>query len=365
MFVPDTKVPDLPTSARLTESEALQHVARALGIGISIIDSDFRIVWTNHLVQHDGGSGATVDVIGAYCFTAYYGRESLCPGCLPLKSFQTGEVYTEVSRRVGPDGEAHYLRITSLPIPAPDGTVNEVMEIAMNVTEEKMLQEQLAHAESLALVGQMAAGLAHEIKNPLAGMKGAIQVLQRDHDRIPAAERDDVLKEIGRQVDRLNHNVEDLLAFARPQKPVLGVNDLNKVVAAVVRTAVADPAASGVTFRTELAESALGRFDPHLMEQLLLNLVQNAFQALAGSGTVTIRTRATDELLTLEVEDDGPGMPPEVRARALDPFFTTRHQGTGLGLAIVQRIAAAHDGQVLLNSQPGEGTRVRVLLPQA
>jgi signal transduction histidine kinase len=365
MFVPDAKVPELPLAAGLTESEALQQVARALGIGISIVDRGYRILWTNHLVQpEDPGSGDPADVIGAHCYTAYYGRQSTCPGCLPARSFQTGAVYTEVSRRVGPDGGPHYLRITSLPIPGPDGTVNEVMEIAMNVTEEKLLEEQLAQAEKLALVGQMAAGLAHEIKNPLAGMKGALHILQRDRERIPAAERDEVLKEIERQVDRLNHNIEDLLSFARPQKPVLAVNDLNVVVAAVIRGESADPAAAGVRFRSELAEGAVGRFDPNLIEQLLLNLVQNALQALAGSGTVTIRTRSADDLLTLEVEDDGRGMPPEVRARAFDPFYTTRHEGTGLGLAIVQRIAAAHDGQVLLNSRPGEGTRVRVLLPQ-
>ncbi len=364
--MPDAKVPGLPLTAGLSETEALQQVARALGIGISIVDRDFRIVWTNHLVQHgDGASGEAADVTGAYCYTAYYGRQSICPGCLPLKSFQTGEVYTEVSRRVGLDGRPHYLRITSLPIPGPDGNVDEVMEIAMNVTEEKLLEEQLAQAEKLALVGQMAAALAHEIKNPLAGMKGAVQVLQRDHDRIPAAERAEVLREIGRQVDRLNRHVEDLLAFARPQKPALSETDLNDVVAAVIRVVSADPAAAGVTLRSDLAERARGRFDPHLMEQLLLNVVQNALQALGGAGTVTVRTHATAEALELEVEDDGPGMPPAVRARALDPFFTTRHQGTGLGLAIVQRIAAAHDGQVHLTSHPGRGTLVGVILPQA
>jgi signal transduction histidine kinase len=365
MFVPDAKIPDLPAISGLSESEALQQVARALGIGISIIDRDFKIVWTNNLVQHENGAGQPQDVIGAHCYTAYYGRQSLCPGCLPLRSFQTGEVYTEVSRRIGRNGQPHYLRITSLPIPSSDGAVNEVMEIAMNVTEERHLQDQLAQAKTLALVGQMAAGLAHEIKNPLAGMKGAIQALQRGYDRIPAGERDEVLGEIGRQIDRLNRNVEDLLAFARPQQPVLGTHDLNDVVAAVTRVLAADPEGVGVAVELELAEHAVGRFDPHLLEQLLLNLAQNALQALDGSGTVTIRTQASAEFLAVEVEDDGPGMPPQVRSRALEPFFTTRHQGTGLGLSIVQRIAAAHDGQVLIHSKPGEGTRVRVLLPQA
>jgi signal transduction histidine kinase len=363
MFVPDVKVPALPPAIGLTESEALQQVARALGIGISIIDRDFRIVWTNHLVQPETAlAHSSSDVIGAHCYKAYYGRESLCPNCLPFRSFRTGEVYTEVSRRVGPDGQPHYLRITSLPITNGDGHIDEVMEIAMNVTEERLRDEQLVQAEKLALVGQMAAGLAHEIKNPLAGMKGAIQILQRDDARISPDERLEILREIGRQVDRLNRNVADLLSFARPHEPVLAVGDLNQVVGAVVRNVAVDPGAQSAQLRSELADRAVGRFDQNLMEQLLLNLVQNALQA--GSRCVTIRTRSTSDLLTLEVEDDGPGMPPDVRDRALDPFFTTRHHGTGLGLAIVQRIASVHGGQVLLNSRPGAGTRVRVLLPQ-
>jgi signal transduction histidine kinase len=366
LFVPDTKVPQPPLPTGLSESDALQHVARALGIGISIVDRDFRIIWTNHLVQNeepereDEGSS----VIGAHCYAAYYGRSSICPGCLPLRSFETGEVYTAVSRRVGRDGQPRYLQITSVPIPGPGGTVEEVMELAMNVTESKLLEEQLAQAEKLALVGQMAAGFAHEIKNPLAGMKGAVRVLKGDYDNVPPEERAEVLAEIERQVDRLNRTVEDTLAFARPQKPVLARGNLNDVVSAVMRTVAADPSARDVHVHTNLAEQATGRFDGHLLEQLLLNLVQNALQALDGGGTIVIRTQTTGDMLSIEVEDGGPGMPAEVRRRAFEPFFTTKHRGTGLGLAIVQRIAEAHGGRALLESRPGGGTSVRVLLPQ-
>ena len=136
------------------------------------------------------------------------------------------------------------------------------------------------------------------------------------------------------------------------------------MVRAVLQTLRRDPGTTGVSLRTELAPRASGRFDPNLLEQALLNLAQNAVQALEGRGTLTIRTRRDAELLTVEVEDDGPGMAPDVRRRAVDPFFTTKTRGTGLGLSIVQRIADAHGGHVLLRSRPGEGTRVRILLPQ-
>lgn len=376
MFVPDTKVP-ARRSPHPHASDAFEHAARALGIGISIIDRDFRIRWTNHLVQDDGfraadPSGAEAgglpptggDLGGRLCFEAYYGRASVCPGCLPLRSFATGEVYNGVSRRLDRDGKPRYLQITSLPIQGEDGFVTEVMEIAVNVTEAKLVEEQLAEAEKLALVGQMAAGLAHEIKNPLAGMKAAARVLREGWDAIPAKERTDVLGEIERQVDRLNRNVEDLLAFARPSRPSLQAGDLNDVVRDVLRTLASDPDAGGVTVDCSLADDARGIFDAGLVEQALLNLAQNALHALAGHGTLTVRTRRTADLLTLEVEDDGPGMPPEVRRRAIEPFFTTRHRGTGLGLAIVRRFAEAQGGHLELDSSPGRGTRARILLPQ-
>jgi signal transduction histidine kinase len=373
VFVPDAKVPARGSGSAALASDAFEHAARALGIGISIIDRDFRILWTNHLVQDedapaphagDGGASAGPDLAGRACFEAYYGRGSVCPGCLPLRSFATGEVYTEVTRRLGRDGKPRYLQITSLPIQHEDAAVTEVMEIAVNVTEAKLLEEQLAEAEKLALVGQMAAGLAHEIKNPLAGMKGAIRVLREGWQTIPAQERTDVLREIERQVDRLNRNVEDLLAFSRPSRPSLQPGNLHDVVDRVRRALASDPDAGAVAIRSVLIEDARGLFDAHLVEQALLNLAQNALQALGGRGTLTLRTRRTADLLTLEVEDDGPGMTPEVRRRALEPFFTTRNRGTGLGLPIVRRIAESHGGHFELDSEPGRGTRARILLPQ-
>jgi signal transduction histidine kinase len=373
VFVPDAKVPARGSGSAALASDAFEHAARALGIGISIIDRNFRILWTNHLVQDedalappagDGVASAGPDLAGRACFEAYYGRGSVCPGCLPLRSFATGEVYTEVTRRLGRDGKPRYLQITSLPIQHEDAAVTEVMEIAVNVTEAKLLEEQLAEAEKLALVGQMAAGLAHEIKNPLAGMKGAIRVLREGWETIPAEERTDVLREVERQVDRLNRNVEDLLAFSRPSRPSLQTGDLNDVVDRVRRALASDPEAGAVAIRSVLIEDARGLFDAHLVEQALLNLAQNALQTLGGRGALTLRTRRTADLLTLEVEDDGPGMTPEVRRRALEPFFTTRSRGTGLGLPIVRRIAEAHGGHLELDSEPGRGTRARILLPQ-
>jgi signal transduction histidine kinase len=376
VFVPDAKVPARGSGSAALASDAFEHAARALGIGISIVDRDFRILWTNHLVQDvqdedapaphagDGGASAGPDLAGRECFEAYYGRGSVCPGCLPLRSFATGEVYTEVTRRMGRDGKPRYLQITSLPIQHEDAAVTEVMEIAVNVTEAKLLEEQLAEAEKLALVGQMAAGLAHEIKNPLAGMKGAIRVLREGWETIPVEERTDVLREVERQVDRLNRNVEDLLAFSRPSRASLQPGNLNDVVDRLRRALASDPDAGAVTIRTVLVEDAGGLFDGHLVEQALLNLAQNALQALGGRGTLTLRTRRTADLLTLEVEDDGPGMTPEVRRRALEPFFTTRSRGTGLGLPIVRRIAESHGGHFELDSEPGRGTRARILLPQ-
>jgi signal transduction histidine kinase len=229
--------------------------------------------------------------------------------------------------------------------------------------EHDAIQERLSRAEQLAEVGQLAASLAHEIKNPLAGISGAIQVLRDDL----AAEdpRRRVLEETLRQVSRLDGTVKDLLAYARPAQPQFGPCRLDQVISRVTTLLAPEGTARGVLLVHDSdGDLAPIEADAHQLEQLVLNLVINALHASRKTDRVRVRALSDGEELVLVIEDEGQGMDPVTARRAFEPFYTTKTRGTGLGLSICRRIVDAHGGSIRLDSEVGRGTAVEVRLPR-
>jgi signal transduction histidine kinase len=229
--------------------------------------------------------------------------------------------------------------------------------------ERHAVQERLTRAEHLAHIGQMAASLAHEIKNPLAGISGAIQVIR---DGLPADDdRRPILGDVLRQITRLDGTVRDLLVYARPKPPRLRSCDLNEVVERVLTFMSGEPELRRVRVEfTADASLPLVEADETQIEQVLINLVLNAAQASPDGGQVHVYTELNETHMRLAVEDRGHGMHPDVQARAFEPFFTTKARGTGLGLPICRRIVELHSGTIEVASQLGRGTRVTVELPR-
>jgi signal transduction histidine kinase len=233
----------------------------------------------------------------------------------------------------------------------------------IRAVEHEAVQERLSRAEQLAEIGQLAASLAHEIKNPLAGISGAIQVLRDDM----AAEdpRRGVLEETLRQVMRLDGTVKDLLTYARPAKPQFGPCQLEEVIGRVVALLNPEGSARGIRItckeRTRLAPIEA---DEHQLEQLLVNLLLNAVHASRKGDEVRVDVLSDGEELTLVVEDHGQGMDAATAQRAFEPFFTTKTRGTGLGLSICRRIIDAHGGSISMSSEIGRGTAIEVRLPR-
>ena len=220
-----------------------------------------------------------------------------------------------------------------------------------------------ARAARLSLLGRFSAQMAHDLKNPLAALKGAAQYLQEQLAREGApAERRDFVQLILDQADRLHSVVEHYQRLSQVQ-PVRAPVALDQLVREVLAL---QPFAAGgkVALRTELAGGlpALAA-DRELLAEALENLVANAFEAMPEGGTVTVRTAAARGALVLSVEDDGAGMDARTRERAFDEFFTTKAAGTGLGLPFVRRVAEAHGGSVSLAARPGRGTVVQLRLP--
>lgn len=247
-----------------------------------------------------------------------------------------------------------------------------ILELASHfarVVENSKLYEKMRERDRLAALGEMAAGLAHEIRNPLGAIKGAAQCL--DPRQLPGEEKEFV-GVIVEEVNRLNGVVTAFLDYARPLKQSFGPTDLNEVVTRTIRL-IQNDVPSHITVKQDLAES-LSRVegDAEQLKQVLINLVQNAIQALGDrAGQIVVRSLRPDrfgdfrvgEVVELQVSDDGPGIPLEHQSSIFVPFFTTKEKGTGLGLAICQRIVKSHGGSISVQSRPGEGTTFIIRLP--
>lgn len=230
------------------------------------------------------------------------------------------------------------------------------------------LEEQATEAERMAYVGTLASGLAHEIRNPLNSLSLNMQMLEEE---LPPAEQGAsrrLLTLTRSEIGRLDGLVTDFLSYARPRPP-----DLEEVAALHLlehTSAVVASEAEGRGIRVQIVDrsgAARVRVDRAQIHQALLNLIRNAFAAMEGSGRAARLTLSAERVgaqrIALEVADNGVGLTATQRQRMFEVFFSTKKGGTGLGLAIVQRIARAHRGEVEVASEPGEGTRMRLLLP--
>ncbi len=238
-------------------------------------------------------------------------------------------------------------------------------QIATSIENSKTF-ERLRARDRFVTLGEMAAGLAHEIRNPLAAIRGAVAVLQQPSD-VKSAELWTVIIE---EIARLNRVVESFLDYARPATRHATIRDVGAFVKSCVDAVSRSKGRSGVELSLEI-EPGLRPLhaDADQLERVVVNVVQNAYEALEGDGRVRVAVRRVqgvgpyDTWLEIAVEDDGPGMSETTLERAFIPFYTTKKQGTGLGLALCERLTRAQGGTIALRSKPGEGTGVLIRLP--
>jgi two-component system NtrC family sensor kinase len=232
--------------------------------------------------------------------------------------------------------------------------------------EEKIsLQEQLRHADRLATIGQLAAGVAHELNEPLGNILGFAQLAKKSPNLAAQVEQD--LKNIESASLSAREIIKKLMTFARQLPPKKATVDLNKIVTSSIQFFEARFVKADIKLVCRLA-SDLPKItvDPGQINQVLVNLVVNAMQAMPEGGTLTVETRATEEGVHLSVEDTGAGIAKELTTQIFLPFFTTKdvHEGTGLGLAVVHGIVASHGGEISVDTEEGIGTRFVIYLPR-
>jgi PAS domain S-box-containing protein len=275
-----------------------------------------------------------------------------------------GAVRSHQTERITKDGRRIQVIFTRTAIKDDSGKIIGSSSVVKDFTSFRNLERQLADAEHLATLGELSAGLAHEIKNPLAGIKGAIDVIR---DSLPAGDMHrEILGDVLHEVNRIDNIVRDLLNYAKPRPPSHSSIDLPRMVQRIVAIARKAPKHDSIPIRVhQLSPVPPFTGDETQLEQVLMNLLLNAQKALASDGgiDVTLNYDEQGKIIRMEVKDSGRGIPEDIRKKIFQPFFTTHTDGMGLGLATCLKNVQYHGGSIEVQSEVGQGTTFIVTVP--
>ncbi|WP_309120900.1 PAS domain S-box protein [Paenibacillus sp.] len=291
-----------------------------------------------HSDHHQNSAQVVRDVMQTYDATPFQERQIIC--C---------------------DGSVISVEISSIRIDHYNGK-SVTLSVMRDLTERKEAEELLIRSEKLSVIGQLAAGVAHEIRNPLTSLRGFTQLLRRELDPARFYYIETMLSEL----DRMTYIVNDFMSLSKPQLVAYRNHDLADTLRAVLLVIESEALLHNITVHWDHRGGLPPvRCDEHRMKQVFLNVLKNAIDAMPDGGAIHLKMEAVDDELLVRIRDEGPGMPKELIDRIGDPFFTTKSDGTGLGLMICHRIVEAHRGSIRFTSAPGAGTTVDIFLPIA
>ncbi|MEL6821457.1 MAG: ATP-binding protein [Calditrichota bacterium] len=271
------------------------------------------------------------------------------------------------------DGKLIRVDVNASPLHDHNNRFEGVILSFRDLTEMHQLREQVTRMERLALLGELSAGIAHEIRNPLAGIKAASQVLEDQFDANDP--RRALLERVIREVDRSNKLLNEFFRFARPSRPNLQQHSVEAIVSGVRLLLQPTLKKNDIHWQEDITAGLQVRADGNQLEQILLNLLLNAIEAMPNGGELTVqakRRRIKDKgksdtsgapKVIIDVSDTGVGIAAEHLEKIFNPFFTTRPEGTGLGLSICNRLIEEHEGTLEVQSREGEGSRFTIVLP--
>lgn len=347
----------------------IRNVVDSLGEGVVVISREARVILVNRVVEAWHAIVAS-EVVGRNFFIVF-----------PIADFPRFRMEIERLFR----GEADRFALEGVELPSPagdrvlavagsvflrDGAPGGAVLVNQDVTERLALEQSARRAEKLAALGTLAAGLAHELNNPIGIISSRIEVMLMEAEGQPLPPRllDD-LRVLHRHAMRVARIAGGLLSFARPGRREEGPVDLNQVVEETLLLAEKQISRSGIRIRRALAPGLPRiRGDAGSLQQVVLNLVTNASDAISGAGEIRIETRMMPEragAVQLAISDTGPGIEPEALPRIFDPFYTTKAEGTGLGLSVSHGIVRDHGGTIDVQSRPGAGTTFVLTFPSA
>jgi signal transduction histidine kinase len=363
---------DVPTNARQTVAPAVtsdafyRHIVSGMRNGVLAITRDARLALINDEAYRIFGVTAQSDDVGQPIATVLKDHPDVVR--VLAGAFDLHHLPNRVEMRLKPSNKV--IGYTLAFVRSDDGEVIGATMFFKDLTRVEQLEERERLRDRLAAVGEMAAVIAHEVKNPLAGIEVMAGLLRRKIPDAPDAQM--VLTDIISEAKMANAIVQEVLDFVRPIRLQVEHTAVTDAVQGAIQLAESKGKRGQVEVNVAISDGLPQiNADQHQITQVFTNLLMNAYEAMGGKGRVTISAemiRFEDggdgrDAVHVEFADNGPGIPPDVADKVFDPFFTTKAQGSGLGLAIVRKIVDAHDGRIDLRTTPGQGTTIRVTLP--
>ncbi len=345
------------TGQRLTRSETRlaslsalhESIVRSIPSGVLTLAHDGRITFANRSAEMLLGR-ASQDLLGLP-----YG--AACPASPPPSSLAKGVDFPFIDR----NGRTHEFHAVAVPLKRSAEIEEGSLVILSDQTQLREMERQVARAERLAALGKLSAGLAHEVRNPLASVYSAVELLR---GRVEDDSSKRLLGIALRETERLSSLITEFLDFARPASPTIETLDLSAFVRETADVVLHDPIFRERIVEVDVGSGIMASCSASMMKQVLWNLLTNAAQATPAGGRLGIRVAADRDAPTIEVWDNGVGIQPELLGRIFDPFFTTKERGTGMGLATVHRLVEAQGGTIFVDSRLGGPTRFFVKLPE-
>lgn len=330
---------------------------------IQITDAQGRMVYVNPAFEKITGYtkeeliGQNPRIISSRKYSKDFWRKS-------WEQINAGKVWTGEIENRRKDGRAFFTQLLISPIIDSDGTVVGFLGAHRDVTDQKQLEQQLMHSQKMESIGTLAAGIAHEVGNPLASISSIVQVLTRTMDDEKAKDK---LGLVQSQVHRITKIIRDLVDFSRPSNYLVQPTDVVRILTESVEIVKMGKKAKAITFVTHVRRHMpMLSLVPDQISQVFINILLNAVDALQGKeGTITTEVTRNDEYVVVTITDDGCGIAEENMAKIFEPFFTTKRvgEGTGLGLWVSYGIVRSFAGDIRVRSVPGQETSFTVTLP--
>lgn len=337
------------TTELVSEKEKLNSIVSAIGGGILLIDKQAKILWANQMIKDMLG----MDVVGKYC-------EELWADCDISSSHVKNDIETVIlSTFLGQKDK--FFQITTAPVKGENGEIHGYIRLIQDVTEMKKMEEQIVHSEKLASIGRLAAGIAHEIGNPLTSVFSFVQILREMEDEEFKKES---LETIYFHINRISEILKQLSGFTKMPVEEQRQCNINEVIETSVNLIQYDKKAKNITITKELTPSLPDiAVNGNQLSQVFVNLTLNAIDAMPNGGTLTVRSFVKGDNIVIQFEDTGVGIPKEDITKIFDPFYTTKEKGTGLGLTVSYDIIKKMNGTLTVDSELGKGTTFTITIP--
>ncbi|HEX9024590.1 MAG TPA: ATP-binding protein [Geobacteraceae bacterium] len=347
----------------------LQAVFDSISDGVVIYDHNGYIQHRNHVCPRQF---PTETLVGRSCRELFHPDSELAPDTCPVEKALAGENMQISFTATKGSGENRYFDVTATPIEDPNEQTRALVFIR-DVTEKRLSELQLMQAEKMSSIGMLAAGVAHEINNPLTSVAGYAEALLRRFRDEPDLREDARLADfrkylmvIIREAYRCKGIIDSLLTFSRKSEGSVGLVDINQILCEVLELIRHKARNDNIEIKESLQQDLpMVTGDAAGLRQVFMNLTVNALQAINGAGVVQIATFSQNGSVNATISDSGCGIPQAMMDQIWDPFFTTKEvgQGLGLGLAVTYNIVKAHNGEILVDSKQGKGSKFTVRLP--